>query len=103
MDAATEIGAVEYPESDEMGDPYVHTVIAELLRPMIERWLQMSGEVATVGANQIFYWVEGDPKRCRAPDVYVVPVAPRPESQMRVWKLWEDPAPGFALEIASTR
>lgn len=82
-----------------MGEHELQRLIAELLRPMLERWFASKGELAHAGADQFFYWVEGDPSQRIAPDVYVVPgVAQNPP--VASWKLWESPArPSFALEV----
>ncbi len=61
----------------------------------------MMGRVATVGANQFFYWVEGDPRACRAPDVYVVEGVSLPPDSVGVWKTWEGHVPSFAFEVVS--
>ena len=45
----------------------------ELLRPLVQRWLDSRGEVAFVGADQFFYWKQYDPFHRIAPDVYVLP------------------------------
>ncbi len=88
-----------YPETDDMGEHELQRLIAEFLRPLLERWFAARSEVAHVGADQFFYWVEGDPTRRIAPDVYVVPgVAQNPP--VASWKLWESSArPSFALEV----
>lgn len=82
-----------------MGEHELQRLIAEFLRPMLERWFAARSEVAHAGADQFFYWVEGDPTQRIAPDVYVVPrVAQTPP--VASWKLWEMSArPSFALEV----
>ena len=73
--------------------------IAELLRPLIARWLQRERRNAFTGANTFFYFVEGDPKRYRAPDVYVIDGVPQDAPEVGSWKTWEGHRPSFALEI----
>ena len=88
-----------YPETDYMGEHELQRLIAELLRPLLERWFASRGELAHVGADQFFYWVEGDPTQRVAPDVYVVPGVSQ-EPPVASWKLWELKArPSFAFEV----
>jgi Uma2 family endonuclease len=90
-----------YPESDHMGEGLLQRLIAELLRPMIARWLDERGERALVGADQFVYFVEGDATRRVAPDVYVV-FGEDPELAPSSWFLWEmTRPPAFVLEVAS--
>ena len=65
-------GSVAYPTTDDMGEHLLQRLIANLLRSLVGQWMAASRRVATVGANQFVYWAEGDPRRCRAPDVYVI-------------------------------
>ncbi len=97
--AAKRIAAVRYPSSDEMGKHEIQRFIAELLRPLIVRWLQRLSRVAHAGADTFFYFVEGDPKRNRAPDVYVIDGVPQDAPEVGSWKTWEGHRPSFALEI----
>jgi hypothetical protein len=88
-----------YPESDEMGESMLQRLIAELLRPLLERFLRERGTRAFVGADQFLYWVEGDATQRVAPDVYVIP-GEAPEAIPRSWLLWKHPrGPSFALEV----
>lgn len=82
-----------------MGEHELQRLIAEVLRPMLERWFASRGEVAHAGADQFFYWAEGDSSKRIAPDVYVVPGVPQ-NPPVASWKLWEMRArPSFALEV----
>ena len=65
--------ALSYPESDDMGEHEIHRLIAELLRPLMDRFLVEKRRPAHVGADQFIYWEEGNPTRRLAPDVYVLP------------------------------
>ena len=94
-------GRVEYPSTDDMGEHLLQRVIANLLRTLVRQWLTTMGRVATVGANQFVYWAEGDPRRCRAPDVYVVEGVSLPPERVGVWKTWEGHTPSFAFEAVS--
>ena len=88
-----------YPETDDMGEHELQRFIIELLRPLVERWLRTRGKIAHVGADQFFYWVKGDPSRCRAPDLYVVDGVSQDIPEVAVWKVWEGHCPVFALEV----
>ena len=83
-----------------MGDDFLQRAIAEALRPLIARWFKTRRVKAFTGADQFLYWVEGDPTRRMAPDVYVLPKVD-PESVPSSWQLWEVGPPSFALEVVS--
>ena len=83
-----------------MGEDFLQRAIAEALRPLIARWFKTQKVKAFTGADQFLYWVEGDPTRRVAPDVYVLPKVD-PESVPTSWQLWEVGPPSFALEIVS--
>ncbi len=88
-----------YPESDHMGESMIQRLVAELLRPLLARFLAERGELAFVGADQFFYWKRGDATQRAAPDVYVIP-GQNPEQTPSSWLLWQHPrGPSFALEI----
>jgi Uma2 family endonuclease len=90
-----------YPVEDDMGEGILQKLIVELLRPMIERWLADRAGPTFVGANQFIYWVQYEPTRAVAPDVYVLPGV-SPDVAVKAWKLWETGVvPSFALEIVS--
>lgn len=92
---------VVYPETDHMGEHQTQFQIAVRLVPLVVAWLALQGRRAQVSGNQFWYFVEGDPKRCRAPDVYVVDgVAPNSPDRAS-WKTWEGDRITFALEVAS--
>ena len=91
--------AVHYPESDDMAEHELQRLIAELLRPLLAQWLAAQGRVAHAGADQFFYWVEGNNGVRRAPDVYVVDGVAQDIPAVSSWKVWEGHAPSFVLEI----
>lgn len=94
--------AISYPETDDMGEHEIQRLIAEVLRPLIERFLLERGRPAHVGADQFIYWEEGTPTRRIAPDVYVLPGVDRGIA-IRSWKTWESGiVPSFALEIVGS-
>ena len=98
---AKRMDRVHYPETDDLGEHELQRFIAELLRPLVERWLAEQKRVAHAGADQFFYWVEGDNGTRRAPDVYVIDGVAQDIPEVGSWRVWEGHAPTFALEIAS--
>jgi Uma2 family endonuclease len=93
-----------YPEEEHLGEDLIQTLILELLRPLVEAYLEAQGVAAIVGRNQMMYYYQGDPTACVAPDVYVMPGLEVPEAPERIgaWKKWEcGVVPSFALEIMS--
>jgi len=91
---------VHYPETDHMGEDFLPRAIAEALRPLIARWFRSRRVKAFTGADQFLYWVEGDPTRRVAPEVYVLPKVD-PDAVPTSWQLWEVGPPSFALEVVS--
>jgi len=92
-----------YPDNDDMGESVIQRLIAELLRPLLARFLTQRGVLAFVGADNFIYWRKGDPSACVAPDIYVLPGLD-PDSSPPCWKVWEtNVAPTFALEIVSLK
>ncbi len=93
------VSALDLPDTDNMGESILQTLISELLRPLIARWLRDKGEHALVGANQFFYYNPKDITQRIAPDVYVLPGLEGPREE-RVWCTWDlaEP-PSFAFEI----
>ncbi|MBI2391167.1 MAG: Uma2 family endonuclease [Deltaproteobacteria bacterium] len=99
---AKSLDPVVYPETDHMGEHELQRFIAELLRPLIERYLKSRGVVAHVGADTFLYFAKGDPTQRIAPDVYVLEGVSQ-ELAVSSWKLWEGtPAPKFALEVVTS-
>jgi hypothetical protein len=86
-----------------MPDHELQRFMVELLRPLVERWLQGLGREAHTGADQFFYFREGDPTARRAPDVYVIDGIPQDRPEVGVWKTWEGFRPAFALELCGDR
>ena len=74
---------------------------SELLRALVERWLEAKGKPTFVGADQYFYWEQYNAWECIAPDVYVLPGV-APGKKVGAWKVWETGCvPSFALEVVS--
>lgn len=94
---------VVYPETDEMGEHETHLHIMRVLLPLVMGWLARAGRVAHVAGNQFWYFVKGAPKRCRAPDVYVVDGVAQSAPDRGTWLCWEGHRPAFALEVASSQ
>ena len=91
-----------YPVEERVGEDIVQRWIVELLRPLIQRWLEARGEFAFVGADQFIYFEQFNPHRRVSPDVYVLPGV-APDTYVRSWKVWESGVtPSFALEVVST-
>jgi len=88
-----------YPESEKVPDPPLNRKVGVLLEELVRRWLAERGETAYVGGDQFIYWVQYQPTRAIAPDVYVLPGID-PETDVRVWKLWEHAVvPSLAVEV----
>ena len=91
-----------YPVEDDVGEGIVHRLVADLLRALVERWLAQRGKPTFVGASQFVYWVQHEPTRSVAPDVYVLPGV-APGTDVKTWKVWETGVvPSFALEVVSS-
>jgi len=70
--------------------------IIELLR------LFFTGQWVYVSGNLLIYYVEGDPKKSVAPDVFVVKHCdPRQRRNFKVWE--EGRGPAFVLEVTSKK
>lgn len=90
-----------YPVQDDMGEGSLQRLVSELLRALVERWLQQRGTPTFVGADQFFYWKQFDASEGIAPDVYVLPGAPL-SPDIGAWKVWKDGyVPSFAFEYVS--
>jgi Uma2 family endonuclease len=100
---ADPVGAVHYPESD--GKPMAETethfeTMVDLVHQL--RWhLAARTDRTHVAGNQLWYWVEGDPRQSVAPDVYVVVGVPQLPPKP-IWKTWVDRcAPTVVFEVTS--
>lgn len=95
---------IYYPESD--GEPMAETPLhAKLMidsRFALNRHFRKEQKVY-VGINMLMYYVEGDPTKCKAPDVFIAFGVDR-DKPRRVWKVWEeDKAPDVVIEISSRK
>ena len=92
---------IYYPETD--GEPVAETdkhrnLLFELVEGL-KRFYAENGEVYVTG-NLLFYFVEGVPEECVAPDVMVCFGVPK--GDRRIYKLWEEKAvPSVVIELAS--
>lgn len=90
-----------YPVEERMGEDFLQRLIVELLRPLLQRWMDERGETALVGADQFIYWKQHSPVSRVAPDIYVLPGV-APGTLIPSWKTWQtNVVPSFALEVAS--
>src|SRR5262249_20463537 len=90
-----------YPVVEKVGEDLLQRWIAELLRPLVERWFRHRGVRALVGADQFIYYRQHAPNQRVSPDVYVLPGV-RPDTRVTAWKTWEKGiVPSFGLEIVS--
>jgi Uma2 family endonuclease len=91
------------PFEDDMGEDSLQRFISELLRPLIEAYLQEKQGPTFVGADQYIGWDPDDGEKVLSPDVYVLPGV-EPGEDFTFWKVWQTGiVPTFALEIVSKR
>ncbi len=92
---------VEYPESD--GKPMAETdVHRDLMAGLIDalKWRYRDDPQIYVSGNLLLYYVEGDPTKSKAPDVFVVKGVEK--RLRRIYKLWEEGvAPCAVIELTS--
>lgn len=91
-----------YPESD--GEPMAETEVhldetMYLIEALRERF-RADSDVYVAG-DMLLYFVEGDPRSCVSPDVFVVKGVPK--KRRRVYKFWEEGGRGpcFVIEVTS--
>lgn len=94
---------VEYPTSD--GQPMAETEAhADCMIDLIDtvRHHLADPQRWHVHGNQLFYYVQGDPRASFSPDVYVIEGVPQ-LPRWPIWKLWEEPrgVPRVAFELTS--
>src|SRR5713226_1522423 len=93
---------VYYPESD--GKPMAET---DVHRDWMVRIIELLkffflGKRVYVSGNLLIYYVDGDPKKSVAPDVFVVKNSD--PGRRRVFKIWvEGRGPNFVLEVTSKK
>lgn len=95
--------ATIYPESDgkPMAETDVHRNLLADLVFTLDNYFRARPDVYVSG-NLLVYYVEGNPAKCFAPDVFVVRGVPK--SQRRIYKLWEEGvAPQIVIELTSRK
>ena len=86
-----------------MGETDVHIDALIYLREALKDYFRDAPQVYVAG-NMLFYYEEGNPAACVAPDVFVVQGVAKQER--RIYKLWEEgqpPAVVFEITSRSTR
>lgn len=92
-----------YPESDgkPMAETDIHAQCLIDLRTALDNYFRNDPNVYVSG-NLLVYYVEGNPAKCFAPDVFVVRGVPK--GQRRIYKLWEEGvAPQIVIELTSRK
>ncbi len=94
---------IDYPESDDEPmaetDPHIQQIID--LRSSLRDFFRNARQVY-VGSNLLLYYVEGDPSKSVAPDVFVVRGVGK--QSRRTYKLWEEKrAPNVVIEVSSRK
>lgn len=92
-----------YPESDgkPMAETDVHRNLLADLVFTLDNHFSNDPDVYVSG-NLLVYYVEGNPAKCFAPDVFVVRGVPK--GQRRIYKLWEEGvAPQIVIELTSRK
>lgn len=92
---------IYYPESDgkPMAETEFHLDEAVKVRGMLKHHLRSRPDVY-IGANMLFYYQEGNPRKSVAPDIFVV--LGIPNRKRRIYKLWEEGvAPAVVFEFTS--
>jgi Uma2 family endonuclease len=97
----TAVQPIHYPESDgkPMAETDVHIDVLIYLREALKDYFRNEPQVYVAG-NMLFYYEEGNPAACVAPDVFVVLGVAKGER--RTYKLWEEgQPPTVVFEITS--
>ena len=95
---------VYYPDGDgkPMAESNLHVSIIIQVREILRQWLR-TAKNASVYANMLLYFREGNPRVRVAPDVFVVLGVPFDVMQ-RNYKIWEEQqAPQIIFEITSRK
>lgn len=94
---------IDYPESDgePMAETDLHIQLMFELRFALREFFRADASVY-VGSNLLLYYVEGDPTKSVAPDLFVVRGAGNHDR--RTYKLWEEKhAPNVVIEVFSRK
>ncbi len=109
--------AVHYPETDAMAESTLQRLIAEFLRPLLQRFLQQVWDQSVpsaseytalrtqgpffTGADQFWYFEKDNNRAQVSPDVYVI-AEQRPTQTPSSWFMWKlNSPPLFAFEVVS--
>ncbi|MBF2037308.1 MAG: Uma2 family endonuclease [Leptolyngbyaceae cyanobacterium T60_A2020_046] len=93
-----------YPSSDgePVAETYAHLYALLVTLEVLQQYL--SGQQATVLANQFLYYAQGFPRLRVAPDVMVIfDVAPGGRDNYKIWEEGQVPSVVFEMTSASTR
>ncbi len=99
----TKVTVPIYPESDgkPMAETDIHAELLINLRVSLDNYFRDDPNVYVSG-NLLVYYVQGNPAKCFAPDVFVVRGVPK--GQRRIYKLWEEGvAPQIVIELTSRK
>jgi Uma2 family endonuclease len=98
---STAVQPIHYPERDgkPMAETDVHIDVLIYLREALRDYFRNEPQMYVAG-NMLFYYEEGNPAACVAPDVFVVQGVAKGER--RTFKLWEEgQPPTVVFEITS--
>lgn len=98
-----EIEVIDYPESDgePMGETDFHIELITDLRKSLRDFFREDPGVY-VASNLILYYIEDDPTKCVAPDVFVARGVGN--HARRIYKLWEEKhPPAVVIEVSSRK
>lgn len=97
------VAKIVYPESDgePMAETDLHIQLILDLRFVLREFFR-NAERIYVGSNLLLYYVEGDPTKSVAPDLFVVRGVGKHDR--RTYQLWEEgQAPNVVIEISSRK
>ena len=92
---STTPGPPHFAVEELVPESVIHLVLRTFLYELLN--FVLTGR-AFVGSDQFVYFDGADPKRCVAPDVYVVPGSSA-GSEVTSWKTWERGTPALCIEI----
>jgi Uma2 family endonuclease len=93
---------IEYPESDgkPLGETGTHIDVTLTLLDVLRRYSWKRHDVAIL-SNMFLYYVEGNPPKNVAPDLFVTLDVPA-NTKRRTFKVWQEgKGPDFVLEVTS--
>jgi Uma2 family endonuclease len=95
------VPVIEYPETDgkPMAETDIHRRLMNTLIETLERHFADAPDVYVSG-NLLIYYVEGDPGKRVAPDVFLVRGVPK--GDRHIYRLWEEgQPPAVVIELSS--